>query len=317
MSNSNKTPLASQDSAMKIGASLLKLMQNGNFGLPEASDFTSTRVAVFIHGFTADATYMKPLMEEFLKYGYSTFAFNYPCFDGIDYAAQSLANLLSQFDEMTSAQLSKNGVVIVAHSMGGLVARALVGPEKGDKYVRKVFTLGSPHDGTMLDNRILEWYVTWGETFGGLVRGGYKKSKKSALQLMKADGPHPYLDALLEAPTNCNVVEFHSFSGGKNHLTLGKGKGLRERALNILIQRHLKNPNNDGLVLETSSDLSAALFSDCAAGCTHHNSYADYKILNHSHLCQNQYINSKIVQLSLPVLPAVHIPTCADSADSI
>ncbi|WP_460097122.1 esterase/lipase family protein [Pseudomonas sp. H3_C08] len=290
--------IASQAKAAKVGAALLKLsgLSGADFETATSDDFLPQKVALFIHGFTADASYMRPLMEEFVKNGYSAIAFNYPCYNGIDYAASSLFQLLAEFDALTNSRISNNRIVVVAHSMGGLVARALVGPEGGHKYVRKVFTLGSPHAGTLQDSRMIQWLVAQYESISGLVHGGFSMSSRSALQLMKADGPTPFLSKLQLTPIPAHTVEFHSFSGGKNYLTFNGG--LLERVLNIVIQRQLNNPENDGLVLETSTDLSNPQLASCVGECTHHNSYADHKILNHSHLCESQILNLKILSLA-------------------
>lgn len=287
--------IATQAKAAKVGAMVLKLTQNG-FQKAETNDFRAPKLALFIHGFTANASYMQPLMEQFTQQGYAAFAFNYPCYDGIDYAARSLFQLLSAFDNLTSSNISQNRIVVVGHSMGGLVARALVGPEGGHKYVRKVFTLGSPHAGTLIDSRTIQWCVAVGERISGLVHGGFSMSSRSALQLMRADGPHPYLAKLESTVVPAGKVEFHSISGGRNYLTFNGG--LLERVLNVIIQRQLNSPDNDGLVLESSSNLSDPQFAVCASGCTHHNDYADYKILNHSHLCESQILNLKILSLA-------------------
>jgi len=287
--------IASQAQAEKVGAAILKLLPTGDFSKAIPSDFKNGKVVIFIHGFTADAAYMLPMMQEFELNGYVALAFNYPCYRGIDYAARSLYQLLEKYDGLNGGAISTDRITVVGHSMGGLVARALVGPESGHKYVRKVFTVGSPNAGTLHDSRVLQWYVTWGESLSGLVYGGYIKSSKSALQLMWADGPEPFLAKLQNTKVPAGLVEFHSFSGGKNFLTLGKGGGLRERVLNIFIQKHFGNKTNDGLVLESSTDLSHPRFALCANGGVHHNGYADFEVLNHSHLCESQILNLEIL----------------------
>lgn len=290
--------IASQAKAAKVGATLLKLSGTSGKDFEEVipNDFLPPKVALFIHGFTADASYMRPLMEQFLKNGYSAIAFNYPCYDGIDEVARSLFQLLEKYDELTNSKISSNRIVVVAHSMGGLVARALVSLEGGHKYVRKIFTLGSPHAGTLQDSRMIQWLVAQYENISGVVHGGYSVSSRSALQLMNADGPKPLLTKLQQAPIPTQTVEFHSISGGKNYLTFNGG--LLERVLNLVIQRQLNNPDNDGLVLETSTDLSNPQFASCIGKCTHHNSYAGYKLLNHSHLCESQILNLTILSLA-------------------
>lgn len=293
--------IASQEYAARKGGALLKLdpaNDVGDFIFAQPSDFAPNgKIALFIHGFTANATYMRPIMKQFANNGYVVAAFNYPCYDGIDKSARRLFELLAELDSLTGANVSNNRIVIVAHSMGGLVARALVTLEDGHKYVRKVFTLGTPHDGTLINSALVYSWVSWGESLSGLVRGGFAKSSLSAKQLMRADGPNCFLDRLLNASTPKNRVVFHSFSGGKTYLTMS-GNPLWERVMNLVIQGQLNDPENDGLVSEASSDLSRSHFSNCADGCVHHNNYADYMTLNHSHLCESQILGLRILTLA-------------------
>jgi alpha-tubulin suppressor-like RCC1 family protein/pimeloyl-ACP methyl ester carboxylesterase len=70
--------------------------------------------------------------------------YTYPSFNSVDAAASDLASELQQkFGGRTD-------VIIVAHSMGGLVARAAVELHGAGTQVRRVITLGTPHVGTPL-----------------------------------------------------------------------------------------------------------------------------------------------------------------------
>lgn len=296
-----KASIASQEFAAKTGGAILTLVTKGEgseFQLAQPDDFKSAdKIALFIHGFTANATYMQPLMSMFANNGYVVAAFNYPCYDGIDKSAKRLFELLAELDLLSSLNISNKRIVVVGHSMGGLVARAFVTLQGGHKYVRKVFTLGSPHDGTLVGSRLINCWVNWSEGLSGLVRGGFSKSSLSAKQVMRADGPNGLLNKLLKIGAPVNQVEFHSFSGGKSYLTIG-GNPLLERVMNLVIQGQLNDPKNDGLVSEASSDLSHSRFNVCASGCTHHNDYADYGTLNHSHLCESQLLGLRILVLA-------------------
>lgn len=59
--------------------------------------------------------------------------------------------LVARACESLCAQANASKVIIVAHSMGGLVARAYL-REHGPERVAHVFTLGTPHHGTSLAN---------------------------------------------------------------------------------------------------------------------------------------------------------------------
>lgn len=80
-------------------------------------DFGSKKTVLFIHGFTADSSYLRDLMHQFDGAGFSVFSFEYESFRGIDTAAQSLNQLLTLLD--TNGSISKDRLVLVGHSMGG------------------------------------------------------------------------------------------------------------------------------------------------------------------------------------------------------
>jgi hypothetical protein len=52
-----------------------------------------------------------------------------------------------QTDEQRSAIPQDDKVTIVAHSMGGLVARNFIESRKGHRFVKRLITVGTPHDG--------------------------------------------------------------------------------------------------------------------------------------------------------------------------
>jgi hypothetical protein len=130
-----------------------------------------------------------------------------------------------------------------------------------------------------------------------MVHGGFSKSGKSARQLMKKDSPHAYLDQIQASSVPLGSVEFHSVSGGRPYLTVGTNP-LFTRVINFAIQKYLAGCENDGLVPESSSDLSGASFGSCAAGCQHHRDYSDYKKINHTHLCESHILNLKLLKLA-------------------
>ena len=69
-----------------------------------------------------------------------------PVLGGIDDNAKHLGAFLEKICEASGA----HKVLIVAHSMGGLVARAWLHAAKGEARIAKIITLGSPHHGTRL-----------------------------------------------------------------------------------------------------------------------------------------------------------------------
>ena len=78
---------------------------------------------------------------------------------GITHYAISLEPAFSSIDDYTDAiqrtvemlcrESGKQKIIIVAHSMGGLAARAYI-RDHGCQHVAKVITLGAPHHGTAL-----------------------------------------------------------------------------------------------------------------------------------------------------------------------
>lgn len=253
------------------------------------ADFLQPRTVVLIHGFTADASYMRKLGNAFIGAGYTAFAYEYACFQGIDYAARALVDLVKQQD----AHLSVHKTVLVGHSMGGLVARAFVALEGGDRWVRKVITLGTPHAGTLRHAKVLQRFAQLGERLTGLNPRGYRIGSASAMQLMQADGPDPLLQRINAAKP---VVPCLSISGGHANLDFGRGI-VKNYFANRWLQKHLSQPN-DGLVSESSSDLTSVLANSAVGVYSHHRHYTEYPNVNHSYLVENQGVAWEAVEFS-------------------
>ncbi|MBT0571426.1 alpha/beta hydrolase [Curvibacter sp. CHRR-16] len=294
----NISVITNQRHAAKVGARLLtyvSLSSKEYFRPATGQDFVDGKVALFIHGFTANADYMVPIMEEFALAGYTSIAYNYPCYDGIDSAAQALQGLLAIFNTNTQGALEKNKIVVIGHSMGGLVTRALVAMCSGHNFVRKALTIGSPHDGTLVKKALLGLMVAAGERISGVVHGGYGYAAKSALQLTKQDTTSgtPFLD-VLNSTRPSGQVEFHSFSGGLPELRIGTN-WLVNQTVNWMIQRYFKGAENDGLVGEASSNLAGLSVSGKNGTEQHHKNYTEFPKINHTHLCQNQTLNQLVL----------------------
>lgn len=249
------------------------------------SHFAHNHIAIFIHGFTADYRAMSSLADQFHGAGFETLGFNYPCFDGIDVAAQELQGQLQDINQICGGALTRNRLTLICHSMGGLVARALVSLFGGSQYVQNVVTLGTPHSGTLSEPYIIQYMIAASEFVSGVLSRGYSLTSKSALQLIGRD-PEKLLDKLLKASPPESPVNFYSISGGKAWIENGDNEYVN-RALNTSIQKAMRGRPNDGLVAEESSDLSQPKFSKCCPGAVHCNDYADYSRVNHSHLVYN------------------------------
>jgi|GEM_PF-4419422 len=254
-------------------------------------DFTSGENVVFIHGFTADCGHLVTLMDRFVGEGFTCFAFNYPCFDGIDIAARELHALLSQLDALSVGCISGRPVTLVCHSMGGLVGRFLANLASADNFVRKIVTLGTPHDGALRESELIDYLLDLAQATSRWRKVWAPPSdaskRRSALQLLGKDE-----ERLLErmqrigAPSN---ISFYSVSGGHPWIEFGANHA-RNVLANLYIQSLMRDKPNDGLVLEESSDLSPPKFSGCAPLAKHQNSYTSFTRTNHSALTENQEV---------------------------
>lgn len=262
-----------------------EILRHRDGALAAPADFDKPNVVLFVHGFTADARYMSHLMSQFADAGFEPLVFNYACFDGIDVAAASLAGLLTDLDAIGDGAINRNRFILVCHSMGGLVGRALISLESGDRFVRKLITLGTPHGGTLTEPKFVEYLLAWGESVSGLVQGGFSMRARSALQLVGRD-PDKLLERLRLCEATKLPVDFFSVSAGLEFIEFGKS-GFINRAANLWIQTQMAGLANDGLVAESSSNLSQAQFRRCAPGCVHSPRYPEWARTNHSSLLIN------------------------------
>jgi len=101
---------------------------------------------LLIHGYFCNGAYWWALERYLQKRGIdNVFTINLePVFGSIDQYAEQVADRVEQLCALTGAQQ----VILVGHSMGGLVARAYVHWFEGRHRVAKIITLGSPHHGT-------------------------------------------------------------------------------------------------------------------------------------------------------------------------
>lgn len=101
---------------------------------------------VLVHGFYSNAGFWHRIKRELAASGWhNLFSLNLePPFTSIDqYAVQLRAHV-----DDVCAKCGTESVIVVAHSMGGLVARACARHDPGR--IRRVICLGTPHDGTVL-----------------------------------------------------------------------------------------------------------------------------------------------------------------------
>lgn len=121
---------------------------------------------LLIHGYGCNSGYWHSLSRTLQTERITHYAVNLePVFADIDDYAPLIDHALSQLCRETG----QGKAVIVAHSMGGLVARAYL-RKYGAARVARIITLGTPHRGTGLANfgtglnsRQMEWRVNTGQ----------------------------------------------------------------------------------------------------------------------------------------------------------
>jgi uncharacterized protein (TIGR02145 family) len=108
---------------------------------------SSSNILLLIHGWTADPTCWKeflPWIMSDMDSLYSEFwTFGYNSSWSINQNGELLSNLIKTYS---------NGahIDIVGHSMGGLVSRSMIEKYNGAVNIRKLITLGTPHEGSPL-----------------------------------------------------------------------------------------------------------------------------------------------------------------------
>jgi pimeloyl-ACP methyl ester carboxylesterase len=278
----------------------VKLWRHGKSEAEEAisHDFAyPNKVVLLIHGFTATAEDMVGLAAFLQQEGSGCTVINctYPCFSGIDRAATAIAARLNQF----SSVISENRVCVVAHSMGGLVARALVSLNGGDRFVRGVITLGTPHLGTLKDRIGLNFLLElMSQVKKVALTGPYFPDSLSGKQLIGTDKDE-LLERLRDAPGTGNV-RWVSFSGGRPELEFGSNK-FKNILANWYIQKSFNQATNDGLVEEASSAADSISLSKCMSSTAIHigknsDEFTEHSQINHSALVNNGWTKNEVLK---------------------
>jgi triacylglycerol lipase len=101
---------------------------------------------LLVHGYGCNSGYWKSMSKALAKAGITHYAVDLePVFASID----DYATVIHRAVETLRAETGSEKAVIVAHSMGGLAARAYV-RDHGSAQVARIITLGTPHRGTAL-----------------------------------------------------------------------------------------------------------------------------------------------------------------------
>jgi pimeloyl-ACP methyl ester carboxylesterase len=101
---------------------------------------------LLVHGYLCNSGYWRPMSALLRRAGISHLALD---MEPLGASIDELAAQVQAGVERLCAATGSVQVVIVGHSMGGLVARAYV-RRYGSAQVARIITLGSPHEGSML-----------------------------------------------------------------------------------------------------------------------------------------------------------------------
>jgi triacylglycerol lipase len=103
---------------------------------------------ILVHGIIHNRSAFVRLKRRMEKRGWiNVFTLNYSTFHGNIF---QMVEELTQKVEKVRKQTGSSQVDIVAHSLGGIVARTYMSLGEGRGNVRKLVTLGTPHQGTLL-----------------------------------------------------------------------------------------------------------------------------------------------------------------------
>jgi pimeloyl-ACP methyl ester carboxylesterase len=295
---------------IRTGAHLYLPTEDGRWLRP--ADVTKPLV-VLIHGFTANPRFLEDLATYLEGDGFRSALFSYDSFLGIDDAGRHLLKCLQNLTE----PLMSYGVALLGHSMGGLVARyaAHNAPNNLRQVLRTVVLLGTPNRGTLDHKLLLSCFFYWGDLLSRVnpfTRSALCRSAKQ-LTLKDTDGLIQTLNQ--DHKTRALPFSFLSLSGGNNFLELeGIAGSFVARAYNAVIQRLIREKPNDGLVPESSADLSRVVADFCdeevkgnsegeqRMAADHHpgslavplvehrSDYLDYTTTNHTYLTRNYEI---------------------------
>jgi len=108
---------------------------------------------LMVHGFFCNAAFWMPMRRFLRKKGFGqtySVTLDPPLFGDIEKFTQRLSKRVDEICEQTGSEK----VVVVAHSMGGLVARNYIHNFGGDKHIEKLITLGTPHHGTTIADTV-------------------------------------------------------------------------------------------------------------------------------------------------------------------
>lgn len=263
----------------------------------EPNDFQSGKLVILIHGFTSHGIYLQNMGNFIQKFGYDVFIFNYNSYRGIRAAALSLKDYLLRYDRQLGGKISQNKLLLISHSMGGLVARTLSLDSQINPIIRGIVMLGTPNNGCFPNNRWLKYFISYGEYLTQLMPEAANPACLSAKECIKSDAPtgSSFIDELnLKWAASLKCPPTMTISGGKRFLTISRNR-LKSWLANRRLQEMIGAEANDGLVTEKSIDMYSINIINLHHKYNHFNSYPYYVELNHTNLIQNQALALHII----------------------
>jgi triacylglycerol esterase/lipase EstA (alpha/beta hydrolase family) len=178
---------------------------------------------LLVHGYVCNRGFMLPLRRYLGERGVSAYSHNLePVYADIDSYAGGLARRIEEICAATGA----DQLVILAHSMGGLAARACL-RKYGARRVAKLITLGTPHHGTALAR------LGAGENGRQMVPGNaWLKRLNEAVTAVPTVSVFSHQDNIV-SPQDSAVLEGAKIVGlsGMGHVSMPFSRQIREIAL--------------------------------------------------------------------------------------
>jgi triacylglycerol esterase/lipase EstA (alpha/beta hydrolase family) len=196
-------------------------------------DASSTLPVLLIHGYVCNSGYWQRLSQVLSRASVNHYAIDLePVFGSID----DYVPLIHRAVEAICAETGQQQVIIVAHSMGGLAARAYLRAQ-GSVRIAQVITLGTPHYGTALasrgpgrNSRQMEW--------NGESRYGESNAWLAQLAASESAETRALITSIYSYQDNIVAPQLSSHLEGANNIAL-TGMGHVALALNPTVQQHV------------------------------------------------------------------------------
>ncbi len=188
---------------------------------------------LLIHGYICNSGYWHHFSKILKRAKINHFALDLePVFGSIE----AYVPLVRGTVEAICAQTGAEKLIIVAHSMGGLVARAYL-RAYGHEQIAAIITLGTPHHGTGLASRgpgLNSRQMVWKSG----ASGGVSSAWLTDLEASENDASRALITSIFSYHDNIVAPQLSSYLLGANNIPL-HGIGHVELALNPLVQQQV------------------------------------------------------------------------------